>query len=125
MHNKLSNKNLNLITSLFLFLAIMIAGCGIFRLGKPSWVKQTPVNSGYYIGIGVTDKKNDNYIQIAKNQALNQISSEISVSLKGTFINKVTADNETVKNHAVTNIKTMTMAELEGYEMVDSWQDEE
>ena len=93
---------------------------------KPEWVKEHPVSSNYYIGVGSISKNGQslNYREQAKKNALNDLASEISVTIKSnSFLFSMESDgsfNEEFKS----TIKTEISKNIEGYELVDSWEDD-
>jgi len=50
--------------------------------GIPAWVKQYPVSESHYIGIGIADRSShpQDYIQIAQQNALQNLSSQIKLA---------------------------------------------
>ncbi len=89
----------------------------------PAWISSRPVINDYYIGIGMAKKtaNSDNYISVARNNALNDLVSEISIQLSGNsvlyqFDNRSELKEE-FKAYTVTSIKE----NLEGYELSSSW----
>lgn len=53
---------------------------------RPDWVKQRPVSSMHYIGIACVSKSEKDYMQKAKQQALNDLISEIKVNVASTSL---------------------------------------
>ena len=54
---------------------------------KPSWLKTEPFQDGYYTGIGHSIKDgSNNYIQAAKKSALDDLVSEIKVTVSSTSV---------------------------------------
>ena len=47
----------------------------------PAWVKEYPVSDSHYIGIGIADRSThpQDYIQVAQQNALQNLSSQIKV----------------------------------------------
>ncbi len=119
------------ITILFILGVIISSSCSSTQLSgkkrKPKWVSQRPVNNEYYIGVSMAKKSGTdaNYIQIAKNNALSDIISEISVTLASNSVLHQFEDNagfkETYEAYTITIIKD----ELEAYELVDTWENKE
>ncbi|MFQ5825538.1 MAG: LPP20 family lipoprotein, partial [bacterium] len=74
---------------LLILLVLLFTNLSFADDKKPAWVKKRPVSAQYYLGIGVSQKKgvNRDYIQSAKNNALNDLASEITVTISGEFIN--------------------------------------
>ncbi len=91
----------------------------------PDWVTKRPIDNNYYIGIGVAEKDTETseYLQKAKDRALNEIASEITVTISGATINQILENAGVIKEEFESQIKSSTQAQLEGYELVDTWQD--
>ena len=53
---------------------------------EPNWVKERPVSNRYFIGIVSADKNNKDYRTVAKAEALNDLASEISVTISSELI---------------------------------------
>ncbi len=93
---------------------------------KPEWVKNHPVSPNYYIGIGIANKNNQNinFREQAKQNALNDLASEISINIKSnSFLFSMESDYDYHEDFK-SIIKTEINNDLEGYELVDSWEDE-
>jgi len=88
---------------------------------KPKWVSARPIDNNYYIGIGKANKKNADYMQIAKNNALSDIISEISVNISSNSILHQLEDNSGYKEKYEAFIQTSVKDDIENYEIVDSW----
>lgn len=87
----------------------------------PEWVRSRPVSSAYYIGIGIGNKAKAEATETARKNALDQLAQEISVRVEGNSI-LFTADGRNRFDETFTStIKTTTLEQLEGYELVDSW----
>lgn len=94
----------------------------------PEWVKSAPISSQYYIGIGSASKSGntpDEYIQKAKNSALKDLASSISVNISSTSVLSVFESDEDISNSFISEIKASTEQYLEGYEIVGSWEDKD
>ena len=72
-----------------LLICIIIISCQSSKLttelddGAPSWVKEYPVSDSHYIGIGIADRNShpQDYIQVAQQNALQNLSSQIKVNI--------------------------------------------
>lgn len=91
---------------------------------KPAWLKSEPFQDGYYTGIGHSIKDGtNNYIQAAKNSALNDLASEIKVNVSSTSVlNQLEEDNK-LKEKYEEIIQTTATDEIEDFEMVDAYED--
>ena len=107
----------------------LISSCGSKKVSvdeRPSWVKSRPLSDADYIGIGKASKiKSPNkYLQLAKNDALSDISSEVSVKISSS---SVLSSVETPQGFADTYsslIKSNTKNDLEGYILVSTFETE-
>ncbi len=90
----------------------------------PDWVTNRPIVKEFYIGIGYASKiKGSNeHIEIAKNGALKNLASEITVNITGEVISNVVEKSGILEEELKSLIRSTTEAELEGYELVDEWQ---
>ncbi len=91
----------------------------------PDWVKQKPVNSNYYIGIGEASKSEPDYRNVSKNNALSDLASEIMVNISSEFIHRLTEKSGMVEEDVRKQVRSSTEANIEGYELVDVWEDDE
>jgi LPP20 lipoprotein len=108
--------------------SILILGCGEANAKrKPKWVTNRPVDNNYYIGIGKASKQQSDidYMQIAKSTALADIISEISVNISSNSILSQFEDNSGYKETYAAQIKLSTKDYVEGYELIDSWENKE
>lgn len=93
---------------------------------KPRWISEHPVANDYYIGIGAADKGNSDldYRQIAKESALQDLSSEINVNITSQVVVDLMETSDHVEEELKAQIRSSTKAKLEGYELVDNWEDD-
>lgn len=95
----------------------------------PSWTQSKPVDPNYYHGIGVSSKNlgnqaNLDYKQIAKNNALNDLASEISVRVNATSLLSQVEVNRHLSESFIANTYLMSTEDLEGYELVDTYEND-
>ncbi|MFO8129363.1 MAG: LPP20 family lipoprotein [Bacteroidales bacterium] len=115
----------------FIVWVFMILGCGTEKdLAKqrrdwPEWAKRKPVTEGYYTGIGSAPKTAniDRYKQIARQNALNNLAGEISVTVSGRSVLHTVEVNYNLSEYFSSRIITSSEEELEGYELVDTFED--
>ncbi len=94
--------------------------------GAPAWVKQTPTDPASYHGVGFAAKAgNDNYRESARQNALAELANSISVTISASSVlNQFEYDN-TYSDYYRDNIRLSTQKLLEGYELVDTWENPE
>ena len=92
---------------------------------RPEWVKKTPQSPFFYNGIGVVSKDNPNYKEVARKLALENISNEISVNIAGESVMNSIETNTSFQQEFRQQIKLTSEKYLEGYELVDSYENED
>lgn len=109
---------------LYLFIIIVIGIIAPAYAKTPDWVKQRPVDPAYYIGIGVAVKTGDGkeYLQSAKQAALSDLASEITVNISSELIDIAVEQSGLSEEQVRQEIRTTTAAELEGYELIDTYE---
>lgn len=89
---------------------------------RPAWVRERPATGLYYIGVGLASKSRPDHQETAKKNALNDLASEISVTVEGNSL-LYTLDQRTRFDESFTStISTRTSEQLEGFELVDTWE---
>ncbi|WP_165045549.1 LPP20 family lipoprotein [Dysgonomonas sp. ZJ709] len=91
---------------------------------KPEWVDKRPVDKMSYIGIGVANKANADYMQIAKKQALNDLASEIKVEIQSESLLQTIEKNDQFSSNLSHSIQVNTQENLEQFELTDSWEND-
>ncbi|HGY55642.1 MAG TPA: hypothetical protein ENK44_08080 [Caldithrix abyssi] len=99
----------------------------LFAGSKPNWIENRPVNDAYYIGIGYAQKDPGlgNYHQIARDNALKDLASEITVHISSSFIHTIAEQAGMIAEDVQSYVRSTTQANLEGYELVDKWEDDQ
>ena len=88
---------------------------------EPGWVKQRPTSQQYFIGIGSADKTSSGYRNLAKADALNDLASEISVSVSSELIDVMTEYSGFSEEYARSEIRMSTKDDLKDYEHEDDY----
>lgn len=89
----------------------------------PEWVTKKPALPGYYVGIGNASVSNPDYQSIAKLEALDDMGSEVSITVSSTSLLHQIEDESGFQESFRASIQAATHQELQAYEMVDSWND--
>ena len=101
---------------------IIILSLFLFSLSyavKPYWIENYPYDADFYVGIGFSSKNTENYIQEAKNNAINEIASQIEISISSETIHKLIEKNGRIDELLKKQIQTSTKQSLEQVEIVD------
>ncbi len=111
-------------TPILLFLAFIYTTSIFGSLRKPDWVKNRPNDAAFYIGIGTAKKSNTKYQYItqARNQALQQLSSEIKVTISANSVLQQFETNYELKEAFESKTQSSLTQTLEGYD-VFTWED--
>lgn len=114
-----------------LFLILILSACSPkvqvnnLEATRPSWLKTEPFQDGYYTGIGHSVKEGDNnYIQTAKKSALDDLVSEIKVTVSSTSVLNTLEVDRKIQEKYEQMIQTTAKDEIEDFELVDAWEDE-
>lgn len=92
---------------------------------KPNWVKNRPTDESYYVGVGIASKKNNplDYQQIAKKNALNDLISEIKVTVSANSVLSQFQNNKEFKQQFESDVKVTALNTIEEFNVIDSWED--
>lgn len=112
----------------FLFSSLQFSSCSTGKSAsasgkKPNWILQHPTEEGFYHGVGTAniDYNPEDYIGVAKKNALSDLSSAISVKISSKTIFKQIENNDSYIEEFESDIRLSLQNELEGFELVDSW----
>lgn len=89
---------------------------------KPEWVIAKPISSQYYIGIGYSSTRLPNYQQSAKNNAFEDLLSEIKVNISSTSVLYQMDKKNSFRDEYESVIKSTVRNEIEEYELVDTYE---
>lgn len=89
---------------------------------RPDWVRARPVTGMYYVGIGQAPKNRADFMETAKRIALNDLASEISVVVEGNSLLHTLDQGRRFDESFSSTIRTTTNEQIEGFELVDSWE---
>lgn len=129
----MNTKASSLTSGVILFtLLFLLAGCGSqkdiaeIEAQRPQWAKSKPVTPGYYTGLGAAPKAGNPqyYQQLARSNALKDIAEEISVNISSSSALRTMEFDDSFTQQYTSNIVTNSSQNLEGYELVDTYEDE-
>jgi hypothetical protein len=113
---------------LLAFLTTCSGGRAVRESSAPQadWVRSRPVSPGNYIGIGWAQKTSDihQYQQAAKQNALADLASEISVNISSSSVLHTFESKLGFREDFSSTIQASTREELEGFQLVDTWEDQ-
>ena len=91
---------------------------------EPEWIASQQNAENYWFGVGSVEKPfyGDDIREEARNQALNEIASQISVDISGSFEQVITEHNLSLDEFAKSVVKTRVDNKLLNIEIVDSYE---
>lgn len=120
---------------LFLYFAItvLLAGCSSSRKmshadmmkDAPDWVQRTPNHPSYFHGVGMASKTSrQDFRERARQNALTELAEGISVTIAASSVLSFFEYDNTYSEYFRENVRTTTQQQLEGYELVDNWEND-
>ncbi len=115
---------MNAAAPLVSILLLVSLGASTVASAPPSWVTGRPSVSGDYIGIGHVGKDvaRDDFQTVAKSKALSDLASEIAVTVVSDHVLESLEIGDTLAEEYRAHISTSTAQNLDGYEIVDTWE---
>lgn len=93
---------------------------------RPQWTQTRPIDQAYYIGIGVVSKKSGaDYQSTGKKNALNDLVSEIRITVSSNSVLNQQQQNRDFKQTFESETRVAALNTIEGFEAVDSWEDDD
>lgn len=121
-----------IIIGILIFSGFIFNSCNTSRRSSepsepiPEWVVRKPQSPMYYIGVSSASKigaSPNEYITSAQQRALGDLASSISVNIESTSMLSIIETNYNISENFSRDITASTSKELEGYELVDAWED--
>ncbi len=94
---------------------------------KPQWLVEYPVTPNYYVGIGSALKTQygAEAQKSAQDMALADLASQISVSITSDIVTSLIEKGDITEEEYKASARSQAIADLEGHELIDSWQDQD
>lgn len=123
------NSKLFFVSRLFTLVLILLVSCSPKVQQpvetKPAWLSAKPSRPGYYTGIGHSTKTgSNNYVQEAKKSALEDLVSEIKVTVSSSSVLSTFEDNTEFREKYEQIIQTSASDEIEEFEQAGAWEDD-
>jgi hypothetical protein len=109
--------------------ALTLTGCSSSKITAepaPSWTTDRPIVQGQYVGIGSAHKSASEpgaALRSAKERAVSDLASEISVRVESESLLESLSKNGVIDERFQHSIRSSSEAHLEGYQLVDSYDD--
>ncbi len=113
------------VLNIFLLIGLL-ATLLVAQKNRPDWIENRPLIKGYYIGIGFASKVANptDYHKVAMDNALSNLASEIQINISSETVQQVMEKAGILQDEFKSYVQSSTKAELEGYELVDKWENE-
>lgn len=115
----------------FVSVGFLLNSCSIFKKPTyepmPDWVVRKPQSAMYYTGVSSATKAGfspSEYISSAQQRALGDLASSISVNIESSSMLSIIEVDYNISENFTSEITASTSKELEGYELIDIWEDE-
>lgn len=106
-------------------LSLLIISVSLVGQDMPDWVKQRPVSSLYYIGIGRASKAEKDYERLAKQKALEDLASELKVQVSSnSLLRTLEAQGGDIDSRFEETVQLSVCEEMEKFHLAGTWQDE-
>ena len=106
---------------LLLALFCVLPGCA-FAPKEPAWISQNPTDSAYYSAVVRISRKAPNYVDLARDNALKEISTQISVSIDADIALTETEANGIPSAEIVNQIRSSSRNKLANVQLAGSYQ---
>lgn len=105
---------------------LLLAGCfSLFGQTMPDWVKERPVSSVYYVGIGRALKTDKDYMQTAKQNALRDLASELKVQVSSnSLLHSLEGQGGNIDSRFEETVRVSVCEDMEKFHMAGTWQDD-
>jgi len=92
---------------------------------KPAWLIQQPVDPNYYFGVGSAAKNTygSEAQRSAQDMALADLASQTTVKITSDIVTTLIENGNLTQEDYLATARSQAIAELEGHELVDTWQD--
>lgn len=110
--------------SIFTILLLLTVCMPLSAQEMPDWVRERPVSSVYYIGIGRALKTDRDYMQTAKQNALKDLASELKVQVSSnSLLHTLEGQNGQVDSRYEETVRVSACENMEKFHQAGTWQD--
>jgi hypothetical protein len=102
-------------------ITLLFTSCVLFHEPNPEWINNQPISEDTWFGIGSTVISGDNYREIARNKAIEEIASQIQVHIQSSFTNIQTENNLDFNQYSESIIQTRVNTSLPEIQIVDTF----
>jgi len=90
----------------FLYLLLLIFTACSMAKKQPEWIWEMPYDNEYYSAVVKIPRKAPNYVELARNNAILEISTQISVQIDSDIALKETEENGIPSSEIISRIRS-------------------
>lgn len=109
---------------LYLLIILVVMGACSMSKQVPEWVEQRPYNNEYYTAVVRFNKKAPNYVDLARDNALREISTQISVQIDSDIYLKETEANGIPSAELISQIKSSSRNKLKDIQLYGTYEND-
>ncbi len=111
--------------SVFILLLLLTVCSTLSAQEMPDWVRERPVSSVYYVGIGRAPKSDPDYMRTAKQNALKDLASELKVQVSSqSLLHTLEGDGGKVDSRYEETVRVSACEEIEKFHIAGTWQND-
>ncbi|MCF7920350.1 MAG: LPP20 family lipoprotein [Candidatus Cloacimonetes bacterium] len=107
-----------------LFIIILVISIFIYP-NPPTWVNNYFYDTDYYIGIGHCSKHNENYLSIARTVAIDEIASQLEISITGQVFQEATQENQQLQEVFKKQVTISLKSKIYDLELVEKYEEKD
>jgi hypothetical protein len=105
----------------YFLILIWISACSIGKK-EPQWINQNPLDPGYYSAVVRISRKAPDYLDLARDNALKEISTQINVTLDSEVSLKEMEANGIPSAEIINQIRSSSRSKLSNIQLAGSYQ---
>jgi len=102
-------------------LLLLLSACSVGKK-QPEWTLQQPFDNGYYSAVVKIPKKAPNYKELARNEAIREISTQISVQIDSDIALKETEANGILSSELISSIRSSSNNKIRDLQLVGTYE---
>lgn len=102
-------------------LLLLLSACSVGKK-QPEWTLQQPFDNGYYSAVVKIPKKAPNYKELARNEAIREISTQISVQIDSDIALTETEANGIPSSELISSIRSSSNNKIRDLQLVGTYE---
>ena len=106
----------------FLYLLLLIFTACSMAKKQPEWILEMPYDNEYYSAVVKISRKAPNYVELARNNAILEISTQISVQIDSDIALKETEENGIPSSEIISRIRSSSNNKIRDLQLVGTYE---